>query len=505
MFNLPRSVFSSPQEQSPTSKFREFVVKAIVALLVVAAIVASILAFRIHYGNAQMANYPIPPAAQPLNSTSILIFSPHPDDETLGTAGLIQQTLRAGGKVHVVFMTNGDAFRVGVSDYYKILVVKPSDYIRYGEMRQIESLAALKTLGLSADDVTFFGYPDRGLMGMWETCWMPSTPWKSYYSHATTVVYPNAPSRGAPNCGLSVLNDIIRQIDADHPTDIYVTHPTDDHPDHSASASFVVAAMHSLEISNSPWVSNVHLHYFLIHRGDWPVPQGLYPTLALAPPSAFLGLDTRWRSLSLTPHNVIVKRSALDKYDSQEEMMSRFLVSFIRTNELFGDLPESQSKVKDVEGQPFALDGRIQNWPKSNPVAEDPSGDSVLRDFQQGGDIVALYAAEDKTNLYLRVDMHGRLSREIKYSISLRPFDSAMKTIPAVQTYYFSPRSTPEGVRNQQANAAVVVWSGRSATLQLPLASLELSHPSLLFVNVATNFSRLPVDHTGYRTVCLSQ
>ena len=38
----------------------------------------------------------------------ILILAPHPDDECLGTGGLIQQALAKGAKVKVVFITNGD-------------------------------------------------------------------------------------------------------------------------------------------------------------------------------------------------------------------------------------------------------------------------------------------------------------------------------------------------------------------------------------------------------------
>jgi len=48
-----------------------------------------------------------------LHDTRLLIFSPHPDDESLRAAGLIQRVLKEGGKVKVVFMTNGDGFPEG--------------------------------------------------------------------------------------------------------------------------------------------------------------------------------------------------------------------------------------------------------------------------------------------------------------------------------------------------------------------------------------------------------
>src|SRR5574340_1404799 len=39
----------------------------------------------------------------------ILVVAPHPDDESLGCAGLIKQAVENGADVHVVVMTNGDA------------------------------------------------------------------------------------------------------------------------------------------------------------------------------------------------------------------------------------------------------------------------------------------------------------------------------------------------------------------------------------------------------------
>ena len=39
----------------------------------------------------------------------VLILAPHPDDETIGTAGVLQQAKKAGAQVKVVCFTNGDA------------------------------------------------------------------------------------------------------------------------------------------------------------------------------------------------------------------------------------------------------------------------------------------------------------------------------------------------------------------------------------------------------------
>jgi len=39
---------------------------------------------------------------------SILVLAPHPDDEILGLGGIILQTLQQGGKVHLVYLTDGE-------------------------------------------------------------------------------------------------------------------------------------------------------------------------------------------------------------------------------------------------------------------------------------------------------------------------------------------------------------------------------------------------------------
>jgi len=38
----------------------------------------------------------------------IVVFAPHPDDEVIGCAGIIQECLAKNGEVYIVFLTNGD-------------------------------------------------------------------------------------------------------------------------------------------------------------------------------------------------------------------------------------------------------------------------------------------------------------------------------------------------------------------------------------------------------------
>ena len=40
----------------------------------------------------------------------LLVFAPHPDDESLGCAGVLRQSIASGKRVRVVIFTHGDGF-----------------------------------------------------------------------------------------------------------------------------------------------------------------------------------------------------------------------------------------------------------------------------------------------------------------------------------------------------------------------------------------------------------
>ncbi len=81
-----------------------------------------------------------------------VVFAPHPDDETLGCGGLIALKKRLGVRVQVVFLTDGRHSHGRFLNTQTLV-----------SLRQSEALAACAVLGVNADDVHFFGYPDHGL------------------------------------------------------------------------------------------------------------------------------------------------------------------------------------------------------------------------------------------------------------------------------------------------------------------------------------------------------
>lgn len=78
----------------------------------------------------------------------VIVFAPHPDDETLGMGGSLRILSDHGKKIKVVVLTSGEKAEPDVTKQK-----------RHAEMRQKEALKAFKALGLS--DYEFLGFPDR--------------------------------------------------------------------------------------------------------------------------------------------------------------------------------------------------------------------------------------------------------------------------------------------------------------------------------------------------------
>ena len=100
-----------------------------------------------------------------LTPADLLIFAPHPDDESVGAAGVIQQAIGAGRSVRVVFVTSGDGYPQAASALFKKPVheLQRDDFVSLAGTRQLEAVAAATVLGLSPSDVLFLGYPDAAL------------------------------------------------------------------------------------------------------------------------------------------------------------------------------------------------------------------------------------------------------------------------------------------------------------------------------------------------------
>jgi len=82
----------------------------------------------------------------PVEWERIMVFAPHPDDETLATGGLLQQAVAAGSAVQVIFATDGDNNPWPQRAIERRWHLTPADRIRWGTRRRKEALAALSAL-----------------------------------------------------------------------------------------------------------------------------------------------------------------------------------------------------------------------------------------------------------------------------------------------------------------------------------------------------------------------
>src|ERR1700704_5965168 len=94
---------------------------------------------------------------------SVLIVSPHPDDETLCCAGVIQRALAQGARVSVVWVTGGDSFELDARLVERRLRPGTLGLRKLGDLRVAEAMAAAERLGIPPANRFLLGYPDRGL------------------------------------------------------------------------------------------------------------------------------------------------------------------------------------------------------------------------------------------------------------------------------------------------------------------------------------------------------
>lgn len=307
----------------------------VAAVPVAAALAATLLASGLWLSGCSTARSPVPERQVVLAPHDrVLILAPHPDDETLGTGGAIREALVVGAAVRVVYLTYGDSDEWSFMAYRKIPVVGQRPVMRMGEIRRDEALAACDTLGVRAGDVAFLGYPDFGTLAIWREHWGDSRPLRGLFSGAVAVPYGDAYRPGAPYKGEEILRDLTAIIRDFRPTKLFVSHPSDQNPDHEALYLFTLIALWDLSGETAPEVLP-----YLVHFPHWPVPFGRHPRGHLEPPEG-LARDIVWRDLVVSQGVESLKEAALSAHRTQMDYAARRLLSFVRTNEIFGDYEE---------------------------------------------------------------------------------------------------------------------------------------------------------------------
>jgi LmbE family N-acetylglucosaminyl deacetylase len=296
------------------------------------------------------ASLPICPT---LNSEDrIMVLAPHPDDESIGCGGVIQQAVAMKLPVRIVWLTNGDNNEWSFIFYRKRLVLMPSACRQMGEVRHHEAVAAAKVLGVDTNQLAFLGYPDFGTLTIWYRHWANRPPFESLLTKVSKVPYADAYRPGTPYKGEEILRDLEENLREFKPTKVFVSHPSDRNVDHQALYLFARVALWNLESRICPEV-----YPYLVHFAHWPVPRGPLITQPLLPPLQ-LATAVNWGIVPLSKLQVQVKETALRAHRSQMDVSKNYLLSFVRANELFGDFPSLAVPAVPVESQ--LPDGRRQ-------------------------------------------------------------------------------------------------------------------------------------------------
>ncbi|GGK47996.1 bifunctional PIG-L family deacetylase/class I SAM-dependent methyltransferase [Micrococcus flavus] len=209
---------------------------------------------------------------------TLLVAVAHPDDETLGAAGLIRAALRGGADVHVALATAGEASHPDSPTH------TPADLVRLRRTEMDHAVAALADgLGPEAGTLTWesLGLPDGDLAAR------PAEVRAALERVLAERTAGDGPSGGAPEAGAGGAV-------------VLVSHdPDDGHGDHDTvgAAAAALAAEHDLE-----------LYAFPLWFWHWGAPEELRPR--------------RYRRLDLAPGDAEARRAALDAHASQTRPLS---------------------------------------------------------------------------------------------------------------------------------------------------------------------------------------
>ncbi|OLV20345.1 Glycosyltransferase [Deinococcus marmoris] len=293
-------------------------------------IIALVLAYAINTGSALTLLYPravatvraLPELPTIRAGQTVLMVSPHPDDESLCCGGMMAGAVRAGAQVHIVWFTSGDGFELDSALLDRTLNPRQNATENLGRRRMNEAAAAAAALGVPANHITFLGYPDGALLKMWNS----PDPVRSPHTGALRVPYERALSPSAVYTAFNLRRDLNSVLDTVKPDVVLLPSTSDFHKDHIATSLFTQEAL-----KQRGWTSRAR--YWIVHGGvEWPVPKGLHEgfPLLISP----RGFHLPWQRADLSQQDEDQKLEALKAHRSQMTVMRRFMEAFVRGNEL---------------------------------------------------------------------------------------------------------------------------------------------------------------------------
>jgi LmbE family N-acetylglucosaminyl deacetylase len=338
----------------------------------------------------------------------VLVVAPHPDDEGLAAAGLIQQALRQGAEVKVVVVTAGDASAGAARTFSNSERPTEVDFRLMGNARCQETRDALKALGVPSPNVIFLAYADGSVNSLWDIDWD--------YRHlhmgrngADHSPYSFAYEKNAPYCGSNLEKNLTSVIKDDRPTSIVYPDAEDHHHDHWATNAFVQYVVLRSGYRGSEYT-------YLVHRRDFPSPLGFEPLTYLDLPTALKDYDARWETLPLSRRQQDNKARALQAYRIPKMVKEAFIDSFVRRNEIFGEVKKTKAE-RIGAGRPNFTGKRMPYV-----VEEYSRCDSLVPTAGRGGELTRASFCLGEKQAFMAVETGGNVLGSLTYAFRLRVF-----------------------------------------------------------------------------------
>ncbi|MBR0111447.1 MAG: glucosamine-6-phosphate deaminase [Bacteroidales bacterium] len=247
--------------------------------------------------DADDSTRPVPSLPYP---KTVLVFSPHPDDDVISMGGTLIRLVNQGHDVHVAYETSGDlavhddvvlqhmdsAYQLGFGDRIepvrKLIAAKtpgepePRELLALkAAIRRAEARAAVRSFGLNSDsNVHFLNLP--------------------FYESGGVAKFP------ATQVDIDIVKDIIARI---RPNQIYMAGDlADPHGTHRICTEVALEAISQLKIEGNDWLGETQVW---LYRGAWMEWE----------------LSKVDMAVPLSPDEVVEKRHAIFRHQSQKDIV----------------------------------------------------------------------------------------------------------------------------------------------------------------------------------------
>jgi hypothetical protein len=210
-------------------------------------------------------------------------------------------------------------------------------------------------------------------------------------------------------------------------------------------------------------------------------------------PPAFFKNNVNWQELALTAEQIKNKTSAVEKHNSQYKSSKNYLLSFVRSNELFGDYPvlklRSSSANEDFliseAGEEIEIPEQLENKERVSFVGLQSSSVHV-----------------EKDQLVIKLEFSRPLGRQTAASLHVFGYrhDREFSQMPKIHVKYgMLWYKIFDQTRQLRSKIFKVVRKNKQTTVYIPLK--VLGDPEKILIGSHTYLGAVPLDWVAWRAV----